>query len=177
MSFGGHDFIFLYIGFGLEDTPETIAWANEALKKHADRIAIVGMHAYLESNGTLSNMAQSVYDQVIAPNKNVRLVLSGHYHVANRVVKTVTHPDGSSRQVIEMLADYQGGPNGGNGYLRLLKFDPSSGTLDVDTYSPYLDDYNFFDDAIEDFTEPFAFRDIQNGWQPIILRLTCTRTR
>ncbi|MEC0204435.1 S-layer homology domain-containing protein [Paenibacillus lautus] len=160
-SFGGHDFIFLYIGFGLEDTPETIAWANEALKKHADRIAIVGMHAYLESNGTLSNMAQSVFDQVIAPNKNVQLVLSGHYHAANRVVKTVTHPDGSSRQVIEMLADYQGGPNGGNGYLRLLKFDPTSGTLDVDTYSPYLDDYNFFDDAIEDFAEPFAFRDIQ----------------
>lgn len=160
-SFGGHDFIFLYIGFGLEDTPETVAWANEVLRKHADRIAVVGMHAYLESNGTLSNMAQNVFDQVIAPNKNVQLVLSGHYHAAKRVVKTVTHPDGTSRQVIEMLADYQGGPNGGNGYLRLLKFDPAAGTLDVDTYSPYLDDYNFFDDATEDFTEPFAFRDIQ----------------
>ncbi|MFP7288253.1 S-layer homology domain-containing protein [Shouchella clausii] len=158
-SFGGHDFIFLYIGFGLEDTPETIAWANEVLKKHADRVAIVGMHAYLETNGTLSNMAQNVFDQVIAPNPNVQLVLSGHYHAANRVVKTVQNPDGSSRQVIEMLADYQGGPSGGSGYLRLLKFDPVAGTLDVDTYSPYLDDYNFFDDAIEDFTEPFAFRD------------------
>ncbi|GIO86968.1 hypothetical protein J25TS5_39000 [Paenibacillus faecis] len=158
-SFGGHDFIFLYIGFGLEDTPETIAWANEVLKKHADRVAIVGMHAYLETNGTLSNMAQNVFDQVIAPNPNVQLVLSGHYHAANRVVKTVQNPDGSTRRVIEMLADYQGGPSGGSGYLRLLKFDPSAGTLDVDTYSPYLDDYNFFDDAIEDFTEPFAFRD------------------
>jgi predicted MPP superfamily phosphohydrolase len=160
-SFGGHDFIFLYIGFGLEDTPETVAWANEVLQKHADRIAIVGMHAYLETNGTLSNMAQNVFDQVIAPNKNVQLVLSGHYHAANRVVKTVTHPDGTTRQVIEMLADYQGGPEGGSGYVRLLKFDPTAGTLDVDTYSPYLDDYNFFDDAVEDFTEPFVFRDIQ----------------
>jgi len=159
-SFGGHDFIFLYIGFGLEDTPETIAWANEALAKHADRIAVVGMHAYLETNGTLSNMAQSVFDQVIAPNKNVQLVLSGHYHAANRVVKTVQHEDGTSRQVIQMLADYQGGPNGGNGYVRLLHFDPVSQTLDVDTYSPYLDDYNFFEDGTDDFTEPFAFRDI-----------------
>ncbi|HZG83417.1 S-layer homology domain-containing protein [Paenibacillus sp.] len=159
-SFGGHDFVFLYIGFGLEDTPETIAWANEVLAKHADRIAVVGMHAYLETNGTLSNMAQSVFDQVIAPNKNVQLVLSGHYHAANRVVKTVQHEDGTSRQVIQMLADYQGGPNGGDGYVRLLRFDPVSQTLDVDTYSPYLDDYNFFEDGTDDFTEPFAFRDI-----------------
>ncbi|MFS0728120.1 S-layer homology domain-containing protein [Paenibacillus sp. 1P07SE] len=163
MSFGGHDFIFLYIGFGLEDTPETIQWANEVLAKHADRNAILGMHAYLESNGTLSNMAQNIFDQVIVPNENIKLVLSGHYHAANRVVKKLTNKDGSERQVIEMLADYQGGPNGGNGFVRLLTFDPLAEELDIKTYSPVLDEYNFYkgDEADRDeFTESFAFHDI-----------------
>ncbi|MBD2867791.1 S-layer homology domain-containing protein [Paenibacillus arenilitoris] len=160
ISVGGHDFIILYIGFGLENTEETVAWANEALKKHADRNAIVGLHAYLEPNGTLSNMAQQVYDEIIAPNKNVQMVLSGHYHAAKRVVKTVKHEDGTERQVLEILADYQGGPNGGDGYLRYLHFDPVAETVDVRTYSPVLDDYNFFEDDVDSFTESFDLRDI-----------------
>ncbi|RXT02362.1 lamin tail domain-containing protein [Ammoniphilus sp. CFH 90114] len=161
ISFGGHDFIMLYLGFGTEDTQETINWANEVLKKHADRMAIIGMHAYLENNATLSKMAQNVFDQIVEPNENVRMVLCGHYHGANRKVKTLTNKDGSTRQVVEMLADYQEGPNGGDGYVRLLQFDPVSGLLDVDTYSPYKDDYNYFDEGdIDDFTLDFQFRDI-----------------
>lgn len=39
---------------------------------------------------------------------------------------------------------------GGNGYLRLLEFDESGGTIHVRTYSPYLGQY-LIDDS-EDFT-------------------------
>ncbi|MGM0793254.1 MAG: S-layer homology domain-containing protein [Bacillota bacterium] len=160
VSFGGHDFIILYVGFGLEDTEETIQWANEVLEKHSDRNAIIGMHAYLEYNATLSNMAQNVFNQVVVPNENVKLILSGHYHGANRRVTELTNQDGSKREVVEVLADYQGGPEGGQGYLRLLTFDPATEKVDFQTYSPYLNDYNFFDENIDAFKEDFDLADI-----------------
>jgi LPXTG-motif cell wall-anchored protein len=160
MSFGGHDFIFLYLGFGTEDTEETIAWANEVLKQHSDRNAILAMHAYLEGNATLSKMAQNVFDRVVKPNDNVLMTVSGHYHGANRRVSTVTNSDGSPRKVLEMLADYQEGPEGGEGYVRYLTFDPAAGKLDVVTYSPYKDDYNFFDEGdVDTFTEDIQLKD------------------
>ena len=41
-----------------------------------------------------------------------------------------------------MLTDYQGLPNGGDGWLRTLKFIPSENRIQVITYSPLLDKYN-----------------------------------
>src|SRR5699024_1895555 len=73
---------------------------------------------------------------------------------------TVTNSDGSTRKVIEMLADYQGGPNGGDGYIRLLTFDPVQEILDVVTYSPILDEYNFFEPEIDSFQESIQLKDI-----------------
>ena len=40
-----------------------------------------------------------------------------------------------------MLADYQDYPNGGNGYMRFLRFSPADNTIYVTTYSPYIDAY------------------------------------
>ena len=160
VSFGGHDFIVMYLGFGTEDTEETIAWANAALEKHADRNAILGLHAYLEYNATLSNMAQNVFDEIIATNDNVIMAIGGHYHGVAKRITPVTNSDGTTRNVIEMLADYQGGPNGGDGYIRLLTFDPVEEVLDVVTYSPILDEYNFFEPEIDSFQENIQLKDI-----------------
>lgn len=46
--------------------------------------------------------------------------------------------------VYDVLADYQYGEDGGNGYIRLIKFDPLNDSIDFMTYSPKLDDYNFY---------------------------------
>ena len=43
--------------------------------------------------------------------------------------------------------------NGGNGYLRIMKFYPSSDTIDVLTYSPYLNSY--LTDSGNRFTIPW----------------------
>lgn len=50
----------------------------------------------------------------------------------------------TDRNVYQMLADYQGGPEGGQGYLRIFHVDPKRDTIHVKTYSPYLDDYHFY---------------------------------
>ena len=40
-----------------------------------------------------------------------------------------------------MMADYQDYPNGGNGYLRILRFSPSDDKIYGTTYSPSIDSY------------------------------------
>jgi hypothetical protein len=45
-------------------------------------------------------------------------------------------------KVLEMLTDYQGLPNGGDGWLRSLKFVPSENKIHVRTYSPLLNQDN-----------------------------------
>ena len=74
-------------------------------------------------------------------------VLSGHFHDAETLVDEIDDDgDGvTDRKVYQMLADYQGGPEGGQGYLRLLKVNQNSNKISVETYSPYLDKYNFYD--------------------------------
>jgi hypothetical protein len=41
-----------------------------------------------------------------------------------------------------MLTDYQGLPNGGDGWLRSLQFVPSENKIHVKTYSPLLGKHN-----------------------------------
>lgn len=158
---GGEDFIMLYLGYGFDDTPETIAWANQVLSEYSDRNAILATHLNLTPSGERgSGPAYNVHHKIVRPNENVKMVLSGHFHGATHNVVTLKNADGTERQLVEVLSNYQGTTNPavrGSGYLRLMDFNPASDTLSFTTYSPYLDDYNFFADEVDTFTVPFDF--------------------
>lgn len=159
---GGLDFVAVYLGFGVTD--EEAAWADGVLKQYADRNAIVFTHAY---NGTsvsadgrgasFSADGNRVYSQVVEPNENVFLVLSGHEHGVSLVIRD---REGGSH-VVEVLGDYQdylvpagevgldeiAGYDSEQGlrlaasYLRLLQIDVDRSVLKLTTYSPFLDDF------------------------------------
>ncbi|WP_409291243.1 lamin tail domain-containing protein [Peribacillus sp. SCS-37] len=160
VSFGGHDFIVLYLGWGKETSRDAVKWANAVLQKHSDRNAILAVHSYLQPNGKRTIKGRALFNRIVKPNENVKLVLSGHYFGASRHIEEIRTADGGVRRVVEMLADYQGGPEGGQGYMRLLQFDPANRLLRVKTYSPYLDHYNFFDSDTDEFTLAFDLNDI-----------------
>lgn len=170
-SFGDHDFIFLYLGFGRDGSAETVEWANKVLAEHSDRNAIVGMHENINSLAQyVTEQARIVNREIVVPNENVKMVLSGHHHGANYRVKQLTNSDGTEREVLEVLANHQGNtpPDRGQGYLRTLTFDPTDETLDFVTYSPYLDDYDFdqFDPDKESFTANFDLADVEAKENP-----------
>ncbi|MBD8013982.1 S-layer homology domain-containing protein [Planococcus wigleyi] len=165
-SFGDHDFIFLYLGYGRDGSAETVAWANKVLKQHADRNAIVGMHENINSLAQyVTEQARVVNREIVVPNENVKMVLSGHHHGANYRVKQIENEDGSTREVLEVLANHQGNtaPDRGQGYLKKLTFDPTDETLDFVSYSPFENDYDFeqFDPAKESFTAQFDLADVK----------------
>ncbi|WP_141433214.1 lamin tail domain-containing protein [Bacillus sp. 03113] len=145
VSANGNDYIMLYMGWGVQD--EDIQWMSDILKQYPDRKAILNFHEYLLVSGNRSPLGNRIYNQLVLPYKNVITVLSGHYHDSETLIDPIDdNGDGNpDRQVYQMLGDYQGGPEGGQGYMKLLHFDQKNNKMMVNTYSPYLDDYNFYD--------------------------------
>ena len=145
ISAGGNDFIMVYMGWGVND--EDMKWINDVLKQYPDRKAILNFHEYLLVSGNRSPIGEEIFQKVVEKNENVFLVLSGHYHDSETLISEVDDDqDGKvDRKVYQMLGDYQGGPEGGQGYMKLLHFDQKNNRILINTYSPYLDDYNFYD--------------------------------
>ena len=152
VSAGGNDFIFLYMGWGVNE--EDMAWMNGVLSQHPHRMAVIALHDYLLPSGNLSATGAKVYENVVAKNKNVIMVLSGHYTgSALRTDELDDNGDGTTDRVVyQMVSNYQGIEYGGLGYLKLLHVDSDSDQIWVNTYSPYLDDYNYYAPEADEFT-------------------------
>ncbi|MFL0364049.1 S-layer homology domain-containing protein [Pseudobacillus sp. 179-B 2D1 NHS] len=144
ISSNGNDFIMLYMGWGIND--EDIAWMNKVLAKYPERKAILSFHEYLLVSGNRSPIGDKVYNEVVLPNQNIIAVLSGHYHDSETLVDEIDDDkDGKpDRKVYQMLADYQGGPEGGQGFLRIMQVNPVENKIYMKTYSPYLDKFNYY---------------------------------
>ena len=157
-SAGGMDLIVLNLEFS--PTQSIVDWANGILRSHQDRWAIVVTHYYLsqQSSGPgirfTNNLwyggktPEQLWNELIYPNCNVVMVLSGH------------DPGEDGRedlnacggQVHQLLQDYQGRPNGGNGWLRYFEFDPAQNQIRAFTYSPTLGQFEI--DADSQFILP-----------------------
>jgi hypothetical protein len=99
-------------------------------------------HSYGNTSSQGINDGEQIWQKLILTNPNVRLVFSGHVTSSTGAARlTSTRPDGS--RVHQMLSDYQWykGDWFGYGYMRVLQFDYSRKTIQVATYSPYMDDY------------------------------------
>lgn len=150
VSAGGQDYIMIYMGWGPAD--EEIKWMNDVLAQYPERIAFIELHEYMLTTGGLGPIPQRIQDEVVATNPNVRFVMSGHYHDAHtRYDEFDDDGDGvKDRKVTQMLFDYQGLPEGGLGYLRLMHFDNEKGRMIIRTYSPSLKDYDSDDPMFEE---------------------------
>ena len=165
VDIGPQQWLVLGLEFGPRDA--VVAWADKVLKTYPNLPAILVTHAYLYGDGQRYDVAisgldstqpnfqwfipqyygytasqgindgEELWQKLVLPNKNVRLVFCGHDSAAARL--TSTRPDGS--RVHQMLSDYQwlNGADDGFGYLRTLEFDYDKKEIRVQTYSPSLD--------------------------------------
>ena len=147
-----HDYVIIYIGYGIEARPETIKWVNEVLATYRHRNAILATHAYLKDGGALdeSSNASVIYEQMVVPNENVKFVFCGHSdgNAMNR--KEVSE----GRYVYEILNCYQfvekehysvshitsGLTCNGEAYIKELLFD--NDTITCHTFSPITNGKN-----------------------------------
>ncbi|MFC1727746.1 metallophosphoesterase [Patescibacteria group bacterium] len=133
ISVGSLDFLILH----LENEPggKVLKWADQVLKKYQSRRAIVATHYFLDYDGIRSPVGQRIF-KALSDNDNLFLILSGHIYTEVKRTDLV-----NNRPIHQLLADYQIRPNGGNGWLRILKFVPGENKIYVSTYSPWLDQY------------------------------------
>ena len=152
ISASGNDYIFVYVGWGLDQG--TIDWTNEVLQQYPERKGVIVTHEYLNAQAARSATGNKLYNEVVVPNSNVELVISGHFTgSAVRSDAIDDNKDGiADRTVHQMLADYQGVGEGGSGYLKLLHFDTQTNRVYVNTYSPVLNDYNYYEPAKDEWT-------------------------
>lgn len=129
---------FLLLGAGWESEERAADWMNGVLRTHPDMVAILLFHGYLQGTGGFTIPGKAIFDRVVKPNPNVRLVLCGHVNGTDiRFDDLDDTGDGEpDRRVTAMLYDYQ---NSGEdcGQLRLLTFNPADRSLTVLTYSPF----------------------------------------
>ena len=148
----GQDFVILYMSWDIYQNE--IDWMNSVLQKYSDRKAILCFHtytrvAYNSDGGLMDYYGQLVQENVVAKNPNVIAVLNGHYHGASYET-TVFDDDGDGvydRTVYQVCTDYQSGFEGGNGYIKMLYFDLDNNKIYINSYSPSINDYNYYDNA------------------------------
>lgn len=137
-SGGGLDFVMVHLTFC--PPAAAVGWADSVFKAHPDRIGIMTTHGYLGLTAQRSvhscSDTQYLWDGLAVPNPNLHFMLSGHVHGESRRTDIVNgHP------VFQLMADYQDRPSGGQGWLRILRFVPADDKVYVQTYSPWLNQY------------------------------------
>ena len=156
---GGTKWLILALEFCPRD--DILRWANEVVAGYTDHRVLLTTHAYMNMDGRRYdktrggfhgflnrygvsrdpagfNDGESMWKKLVSRHRGFSLVLSGHACIATRLSDrgkegTVVH---------QMLVDYQVVRRGGDGWLRLLEFDPDRKTLRVRDYSPSLDKFN-----------------------------------
>lgn len=145
ISTHGTDFIMVYMGWQPDD--EGIAWMNEVLAKYPDRLAILNFHQYLDGSGKRTPIADRLFDEVVVPNENVKLVLGGHHHGSEVLTDAIDdNGDGTDdREVYQLLGNFQDANRGGDGFMNIMNMDTENNLIYINTYSTDLDSYDLFE--------------------------------
>jgi PKD repeat protein len=136
-SIGNLDLVAVHLEYDESADPAVLDWADQVLKAYPQRRALVVSHFLIWPGdpGSFGDQGQAIYD-ALKDNPNLFLMLCGHQAGEGRRV------DGYQGLTVHtLLADYQNRDNGGDGWLRILEFLPASNEIQVQTYSPTLDEY------------------------------------
>ena len=138
-SAGSLDFIILHLEYDTSPDSAVLGWADEVLKEHSTRRAIVVTH-YMVGVGNpadFGTQGQAIYDK-LKDNPNLFLLLGGHIPGRGGEGQRVDSLD--DRRVYSLLSDYQARSRGGDGWLRIMRFSPARNEIAVQTFSPFVDE-------------------------------------
>jgi len=144
---GGARFVMISLPYAYGE--REVAWAQDVVAAHRDANVVISTHEHLMPATATDEAERSttsrwvshgdlLWERVVAPNRNVVLVLSGHFHGLGAII-TENAGGIPGHTVLEALADYQEfrTPTGerATGFQRLLQVDLAAGMLAVDTFS------------------------------------------
>lgn len=127
-----------FLNISLEWRPlgSSLSWAHSVLDANPTHPTIITTHEYSGIGGR-NLPGQTIFNSLVKENSQVFMVLSGH--VLGEGQQTATNTAG--QPVFELLANYQGRANGGDGWMRLIEFDEANSQINVKTFSPTRDQF------------------------------------
>ena len=157
LTISGRPYLFLNLDMDCP-TPE-LNWAQTVINANRNVLTFLTVHDWLAETGgsgstgtgngtrgrchvcytsvSQGNSPDAVWTNFVQPNNEIFAIICGH----NFAQYNIAENNNAGKPVQEIMADYQTLPNGGNGFLRIMKFRPSQGTIENTTYSPYLGRY------------------------------------
>lgn len=132
-------FIGIHLEYDRDYDEAVLSWADDLLKQYPDRRGIVSRHAMIDEAGNYVSNGERVFE-ALADNPNLFLFLCGH--IDGEYIRTDEY---NGRTIFTVLSDYQGEPNGGDGWLRRLKFSPAGDLITVRSYTPLYDLWDWDD--------------------------------
>ena len=136
---------------------EVLAWAKDLAAKpeYAEAKVIFMTHSFLYQRTAErtanekykiapANYGADIWEKLVEPSKNIRMVICGHTGVPGDFEDSVafrSDKNSAGKTVHQMMFNVQvlGGGwegNGGDGWVRILEFKPDGKTISVKTYSP-----------------------------------------
>ncbi len=143
---GDLQFIIIQLEYTSDLDPDVLAWADGLLQNNPSRRGIVVFHDLIDENSQLSPLGQTIYNS-LGHNQNLFLMLGGHQ--TSEVQLALTD---SGHTIYALRSDFQD-RTGGNGWMRLMEFQPLDNRIQVSTFSPYLNEWE--NDADSSFALPY----------------------
>jgi len=157
IDIGNTHYVFVYLGNIPHE--DDFSWVKNAFLSNPDRIGILCTHEYFDSDLSLTETGQKIYNKLVLQCPNLYMVCCGHKYNCSCVPTTLAE----GRTVLQCISNYQAignsnenNINGGDGYIRFMEINESEGTIRFYSYSPFTDDYAYFDKP-EHLLENHAF--------------------
>ncbi len=133
---GGEDWMVLNLE--LWPRPPVLTWARDVVAGHPHHNVIIVTHSYLDGGGGIEQSnggygdtsPQFMYDNLVAPFANVKLVFSGHVGIAGN--RTDTRADGS--RVVSILGTFHSTTTNPT---QIMTVDTAAGTVSTRFYAPW----------------------------------------
>ncbi|MBO1419287.1 LamG-like jellyroll fold domain-containing protein [Streptomyces sp. FH025] len=133
---GGRDWMLLSLDWRLSDAG--FAWANGVIAANPTLPVILTTHelAYADADGkaALSDYGKRLWEKLINGNDQIFLTVNGHYWPPGRTVLK----NRAGHDVHVHITNYQDRYYGGAAMLRSYRFDLDRDTIDVSTFSPWV---------------------------------------
>ena len=136
----------LLCGIGWQNDAMYADWLNERIDTYRELPAVLLVHSFLNDDGSLSVNGKRVEKEILRRSPSVRLVLCGHNDGSARWSKTYD----DDHTVNAVMYNFQDDKKYGLGYARILMFNPKTRNIAITTYSPFLNDYNYYKDTSRD---------------------------
>ena len=146
-TFSGGGYKFIALELAVAAPKAEIAWAKKIIAANPGTPVILTTHQMIDPKAAMGSkpavgghdrqLPAQVWEQFVDPSPQIFLVLCGHYHGESHITKKTQ----ADQAVHVVLQDYQDEHNGGDGWLRIFTFRPDQNRIDVQTYSPTLNQY------------------------------------